>query len=131
MSTKQESVSNAAFKHGHFHLILILPLEMVELPHQHANTTVHWLQAVPLPTVAKCSILNVAEFQDLSLKMLPCTEPSLTSCENQYFSYYFEMLPPFLKVIVFFCVTFYDMMKSQCHPGSVPPPLKEKKSSPP
>ena len=112
MSTKQESVSNAAFKHGHFHLILILPLEMVELPHQHANTTVHWLQAVPLPTVAKCSILNVAEFQDLSLKMLPCTEPSLTSCENQYFSYYFEMLPPFSKVIVFFCVTFYDMMKS-------------------
>ena len=30
-------------RHGHFHLILILPLKMVELLHQHANTTVHWL----------------------------------------------------------------------------------------
>ena len=43
MSIKQESVSDAAFKHGHFHPILILPLKMAELPQQHANTTVHWL----------------------------------------------------------------------------------------
>ena len=27
----------------HFHPILILPVKMVELPQQHANTTVHWL----------------------------------------------------------------------------------------
>ena len=30
-------------RHGHFHPILILPLKMIELPHQHASTTVHWL----------------------------------------------------------------------------------------
>ena len=29
--------------HGHFYPVLILPLKMVELPHQHTNTTVHWL----------------------------------------------------------------------------------------
>ena len=28
---------------GYFHRILILPVKMVELPQQHANTTVHWL----------------------------------------------------------------------------------------
>ena len=30
-------------KDEHFHPILILPVNMVELPQQHANTTVHWL----------------------------------------------------------------------------------------
>ena len=30
-------------RHGHFHPILILPVKIVELPQQHANTTVHWL----------------------------------------------------------------------------------------
>ena len=30
-------------RHGYFHPILILPVKMVELPQQHANTTVHWL----------------------------------------------------------------------------------------
>ena len=30
-------------RHDHFHLILILLVKMVELPQQHANTTVHWL----------------------------------------------------------------------------------------
>ena len=30
-------------KHGHFHPILILPLKIVDLLQQHANTTVHWL----------------------------------------------------------------------------------------
>ena len=29
-------------KHSHFYLIIILPLKMVELLQQHANT-VHWL----------------------------------------------------------------------------------------
>ena len=43
MSTKQEVVSDATLKTSHFHLILILPIKMVELPQQHANTTVHWL----------------------------------------------------------------------------------------
>ena len=43
MSTKQEIVPAAAFKECHFHVILILLEKMVELPQQHANTTVHWL----------------------------------------------------------------------------------------
>ena len=85
MSIKKESVSDAAFKHGHFHLILILPLKMVELLQQHANTTVHWLQALPLPIVVKNSILNLAEFLDLYFKKLPSTKTSPTLCENQYF----------------------------------------------
>ena len=68
---------------------------MVELPQQHANATVYWLQTLPLPVVAKSSILNVAEFLDPSLKTLPCTEPSLASCENQYFLL-FRNVPTFI-----------------------------------
>ena len=30
-------------RHAHFNPILILPVKMVELPQQFANTTVHWL----------------------------------------------------------------------------------------
>ena len=30
-------------RHNHFHLILVLPVDMVKLPQQRANTTVHWL----------------------------------------------------------------------------------------
>ena len=30
-------------RHDHLHPVLILPVKMVELPQQHANTTVHWL----------------------------------------------------------------------------------------
>ena len=30
-------------RHGNFHLFLILPVQMIKLPQQHANTTVHWL----------------------------------------------------------------------------------------
>ena len=85
MSTKQESVSDATFRHGHFQPILILPVMMVKLLQQHANTTVHWLQALLLPIVAKSSILNVAEFLDPSLKTLPCTKTSPVSCDNQCF----------------------------------------------
>ena len=69
-------------RHGPFHPILILPLKMVELPQQHANTT------VVKPTITNCCKelhLIVAAFLDLSLKTLPCTKPSPASCENQYF----------------------------------------------
>ena len=30
-------------RHGHLHLILILPVKRVELPQYHTNTTAHWL----------------------------------------------------------------------------------------
>ena len=63
-------------KDGQFHPILILPVKMIELLQQHANT-VHWLQALPLPIVATGSILNMAKFLDPPLKTLPCTKTSL------------------------------------------------------
>ena len=87
-------------RHGHFHLILIFLVKMVELLQQHANT-VHWLMALPSPIVAKSPILDIAEFLDLPLKTSRCMETSLVSCENQ----------SLWKVIRFFCVTFYSMMK--------------------
>ena len=92
-------------RHSHFYPILILAVDMVELPQQHANTTVHWLLALPLPIVAKSSILNMVELLDPFLKTWPCTK---TSC---FFYYYFKIMPPLLKVISFFSVTFYSMMK--------------------
>ena len=46
-------------RHGHFHPILILLVKMVELPQQHAITTVHWLEALPLPIVAKIYALKL------------------------------------------------------------------------
>ena len=30
-------------RHSHFHLIIILPVKMIELMQQHANSTVQWL----------------------------------------------------------------------------------------
>ena len=53
-------------RHGHFHMILILLVKMVELTQQHANTIFHWMQTLPLPIVAKNSVLNVVEFLDPS-----------------------------------------------------------------
>ena len=71
--------------HWHFHSILILPVKMVELLQQHANATAHCLQTLPLPIVAKSSILNVEEFLDLFLKTSPCMKTSPVLCENQSF----------------------------------------------
>ena len=53
--------------------------------------------------VAKNSILNEAEFLDLSLKTSPCTKLVGFRVKTSLFSYYFEMLPLLSKVIVFFC----------------------------
>ena len=78
-------------------------VKMVELLQPDANTTVHWLQTLPLPIVAKSSILNVAEFLDPSLKTSPCTKTSPACVKTSLFSYCFEMLLPLSKVLVFFC----------------------------
>ena len=102
ISTKQEIVSDATFKAWPFSSDLILPVTIVRLLQPDANTTVHWLQTLPLPVVAKSSILNVAEFLDLSLKTSPCTKTSPARVKTSLFSYYFEMLLPLSKVIVFF-----------------------------
>ena len=69
-------------RHDHFHPVLILPVKMVELPQQHANTIVHWLQTLPLPIVAKSSVLNVVQFLDPSFKTSPCINTSPVPCDN-------------------------------------------------
>ena len=81
---------------SHFHPILILPLKMVELPQQHANT-VHSLQALLLPIVAKSSILNIAEFLDSSLRTLLCTKTSPVLCEFQSFLLLFRNAANFIE----------------------------------
>ena len=91
-------------RHGYFCVNLILPENMVEVPQQHPNVTVHWLQALPLSIVAKSSILNVAEFIDPFLKTLPCTKTSLVSCKNQSFFLLFWNVATFIKShCVFLC----------------------------
>ena len=97
-------------RHGHFHLILILPVNMVELPQQHANI-VHWLQVLPLPIVAKSSILNIAESLEPFFKLRHARKLVQFRLKISLFSYYFEMRPPLSKVIRFFGVTYYNLMK--------------------
>ena len=77
-------------RHSHSHPILILSLKMAELLQQNANTTVHWLQALPLPIVPKTSIFNVPEFLDPSLKTLPCKKLVRFRVKTGLFPYYFE-----------------------------------------
>ena len=72
---------------------------MVKLPQQDANTVLLIVSPsdgalskfLPLPIVAKSSILNVAEFLGPPLKSSPCMKTSPVLCEISLFSYYFEM----------------------------------------
>ena len=98
-------------RHGHFRLILILPVKMVELSQQHAYTIAHWLWALPLPIAAKSTILNLTEFLDLSLKTSPCTKTSPVWCKNQSFFLFFQNVATLSKVILLFSVALYSMMK--------------------
>ena len=66
---------------------------------------------LPLPIVGKSSILNVAEFLDLSLKTSPCTETSPALSEKQSFFLLFRNVDAFIKSIYFF---FYHMIKYFC-----------------
>ena len=62
-----------------------------------AATCKYYCPLVVNPTFTNsCKQLHLKCGRDLSLKMSPCTKTSL-------FSYYFEILPPLLKVTVFFC----------------------------
>ena len=103
MSTEKKVYLMLPSKHGHLYQILILPLKMVKSLQQHENTSVHWLKALPLLIVAKSSIVNLAEFLDLSLKTLPCTKTSLTSCESQYFFLILKFCYLFQKLLCFIC----------------------------
>ena len=99
-------------RHGHFHPILILLLKMVELPHQ---TCKYYYPLVVIPTITNCC-------KELHLKMWQSSQIRLWKrhharnlvwlrVKTSIFFYYFEMLPPLSKVIVFSCVTFYGMIK--------------------
>ena len=55
---------------------------------------------LPLPVVAKSSILNAAEFPDPSLKMSPCTKTSPVLCENQSFFLLFQNVVTFIKSLL-------------------------------
>ena len=107
MSTKQEIVSDTAFtlRHGHNHPILILLVKMVELPQQRS--------LVLNPTITnscKELILNVAEFLDPSLRRRHARKLVRFRVKTSL-CYYFEMMPLLSKVIVFFSVAFYSMIK--------------------
>ena len=93
-------------RHGHFHPILILPVKMVKLLQQHAKITVHFITNCWKELLPKCSRVLRSIFEKS-----PCMKTSLISYENQSFFCYFKMLPLLLKIIVFFSVTFYNMMK--------------------
>ena len=67
---------------------------------------------IPLPIIGESSILNVAEFLDLSLKTSPCTETSPASCEKQSFFLLFQIVVAFIKSLYYFL----PMMKYFCVP---------------
>ena len=88
-------------RHDYFHSILIFPVKTVELPQQHANTTVHW-----------SSILNVVEFLDPPLKTSPCTKNSAASCENQSFLLLFRNVATFIEyrcVFLYYFLQYYEV----------------------
>ena len=57
---------------------------------------------LPLPIHGNRSILNVAEFPDLSLKTLPCMETSTVLCENLSFFLLFQNVVTFIKSLYYF-----------------------------
>ena len=70
---------------------------------------------LPLPVVAKSSLLNVAEFLDSSLKTSPCTKTSPVLCENQSFFLLFRNLVTFIKihfVILYYFLLYLEVLLS-------------------
>ena len=93
-------------RHDYFHPILILPVKIVELPQQHANTTG---PLVVNPTITNCCKelhLNVAEFLDPFSKMLLCTKAGLVLCENQFFFLLFRNVATIIENYCFFLLLF-------------------------
>ena len=56
----------------------------IEIRGRSKNLVTYYMKPL-VPIVGKGSILNVAEFLDLLLKTLPCTETSPVLCENHFF----------------------------------------------
>ena len=91
-------------RHDHFHPILTFLVKMVELPQQHANTTLSWLETLPLPIVSMSSVLNVAE-------LLVCLSKHRHPRKLVRFYVKTNIFLLFQNVATFFSVTFDSMMK--------------------
>ena len=104
MSTKQESVTGAIFKAQPFSSLFNFGCKngwvtaaickYCQLVVSQSDKAL--CKFLPIPVVAKNSILNVVEFLDLPLKTSPCMKTSLISWETSLFSY-FEMWLPLTK----------------------------------
>ena len=91
-------------RHGHFHLLLILPVKMVEL---RSNMPILSIGCIPLckflslPIVAKSSILNVTDLLDPPLKNSPCMKTSPDSCETSLFLIVLKCCPLYPESLYF------------------------------
>ena len=85
MSTKQEIVSDSAFKAWSFSSDFNFPCKDGRITAATCEYYCPLAVNPTLPIFSKSSISNVAEFLDPSLKTLPCTKASPVSCENQSF----------------------------------------------
>ena len=97
MSTKQEIVSDATFRAQPFSSDFKFCMER----QSSYCSNMQILLSIDFKPyhyqVAKSSILSMAEFLDLSLKMLPCMKTSPVSCENQSFFLLFQNVASFIK----------------------------------
>ena len=123
MSTKQESVSGATFKAWPFSSIFNFGCK----DDRTTAATCKYCQLVvsqsdealckflPLPIVAKNSILNVAEFLDPPLKTSPRMKTSLVSCETSLF-FLFRNVATFVESHVFlYCFLLSSLLDDCCH----------------
>ena len=79
--------------HGHFHPILILPVKMVELPQQYANTTYG-------PSVVNFAVTSCCKKFHFKLGRVPGS----ASCENESFFILIQNVATFIEShFVFLC----------------------------
>ena len=123
MFTKQESVSGANFKAWPFSSVFNFGCKdgrvttatckyglLVVSPTDDALC-----KFLPLPVVAKSSILNVAEFLDLPLGTSPYTKTSPVSCENQSFFLLFWNVVTFIESHCIFLCFFLQYYEVGCY----------------
>ena len=104
MSTNQENISDAIFKAWPFSSDFNFACKDSWVT--TATCKYYCPLVVYCPIAAKSSILNVAEFLDPSLKMLPCTKASPVLCENQSFFLLFWKVATFIENHCFFLLLF-------------------------
>ena len=111
MLTKQESVSNTACKTWPFSSNFNFPFKDGRV---NASTCKYSCPLDVSPTITNCSKVLHLICGRVPICLWKCCHARnlVWLCvETSIFYYYFEMLSPLSKVIVFFCTTFYGMMK--------------------